>query len=60
MQKGYTNKWRLDNGNIIDENNNILYFKQQNIFDDNFNLIVENGTYEMTNKFKYKNENFLL
>lgn len=41
--------WRLDNnGNIIDEHNKIIYVKKDNIFDENYNLIVDNGTYEIT------------
>ncbi len=41
--------WRLDNrGNIIDEGNKVLYIKKENIFDDKYNLIVENGTFELT------------
>ena len=40
--------WRLNKAqNIIDERNNIIYYKQENIFDENFNLIIEKGTFEI-------------
>jgi penicillin-binding protein 1A len=42
--------WRLDkNQNIIDKGNNTIYYKQENLLDDNFNLIIEKGTFEINN-----------
>src|SRR5699024_2804146 len=41
--------WRLDNrGNIVDEHNKVIYIKKENIFDEKYNLIVDNGTFEIT------------
>ncbi|WP_077367893.1 penicillin-binding protein 1A [Anaerosalibacter sp. Marseille-P3206] len=40
--------WRLDkSGNIIDDRNNIVFYKQENLFDENYNLLVEKGTFEL-------------
>lgn len=40
--------WRLDkSGNILDEYNNTVFYKQENLFDENYNLLIENGTYEL-------------
>ena len=40
--------WRLNKAqNIIDERNNVIYYKQENMFDENFNLIIEKGTFEI-------------
>lgn len=42
--------WRLNNSkNIVDEQNNIMFYKQENIFDENFNLVIEKGSFEMAN-----------
>lgn len=39
--------WRLSNaGNILDKDSNILFYKQENIFNESFGLIIDNGTYE--------------
>lgn len=39
--------WRLSNsGNILDNNDQILYYKQEHLFNDNFDLLIESGTYE--------------
>lgn len=41
--------WRLDNrGNIVDEHNKVIYIKKENTFDEKYNLIVDNGTFEIT------------
>ncbi|MCF6466477.1 penicillin-binding protein 1A [Clostridium sp. Cult2] len=41
--------WRLNKAqNIIDERNRILFYKQGDILDENFNLIIEKDTYEIT------------
>lgn len=43
--------WRLNKAqNIVDERNNILFYKQENILDDNYNLIIEKGTYEIVDE----------
>lgn len=40
--------WRLDKGkNVLDENNQIIYYHQDNLFNENFELIIEKGTYEI-------------
>ncbi|MEW8972636.1 MAG: PBP1A family penicillin-binding protein [Tissierellaceae bacterium] len=40
--------WRLNNaGNIIDESGNIIYYRQDNILNENFDLVIENGTYNI-------------
>lgn len=40
--------WKLDkNKNILGENNNIIYYKQENLFNKNYDLIVEKGTFEL-------------
>lgn len=42
--------WSLDgNNNIVDENKNVVYFKQENILDGDMNLIIENGTFSLEN-----------
>lgn len=37
---------RSKDGNILDNRGSILYYKQENLFNDNFQLILEKGTYE--------------
>lgn len=40
--------WRLSkSGNVIDENNNVIYFSKDNLFNENFELIIENGSFEI-------------
>ncbi len=40
--------WKLNNeGNIVDEKNKIIFYKQENLLDDNYNLIIENGDFEL-------------
>ena len=40
--------WRLNKaGNIIDDKKNIVYYKQENLFDDDFNLVFTDGEYEV-------------
>lgn len=40
--------WRLNKAqNIVDERNNVIFYKQENLFDEEFNLIIEKGTYEI-------------
>ena len=34
-------------GNIIDDKKNIVYYKQENLFDDDFNLVFTDGEYEV-------------
>lgn len=39
--------WRLNKSkDVIDEKGNIIYYNQSNLFNDNFELILEKGTYE--------------
>lgn len=39
--------WRLNKSNdVIDENRNIIYYHQDNLFNEDFELIIEKGTYE--------------
>ncbi len=39
--------WRLSNaGNILDNQGGILYYKQENLLNDNLQLVIEKGTYE--------------
>lgn len=40
--------WRLNNAqNIIDERNNVIFYKQEHLLDENFNLIIEKDTFEL-------------
>ncbi|SHH63926.1 penicillin-binding protein 1A [Sporanaerobacter acetigenes] len=40
--------WSLDkNKNIVDERKKIIYYRQENLFDENFNLVIEKGTFEI-------------
>lgn len=42
--------WSLDrNKNIIDEYKKIIYYNQGNILDSEYNLVLEKGTFELTN-----------
>lgn len=39
--------WSLNKaGNVLDKDNRIVYFKQENLLTENYDLIIENGTYE--------------
>ena len=50
--------WRLSNaGNILDKDSNVLYYKQENIFNEGFGLIIENGTYEFNDNGLLINNN---
>jgi len=47
--------WKRDkSGNILDENNNVIFYSQQNLLDEEFNLIVE------ANKFEFVDGNLVL
>lgn len=52
--------WRLNKAqNIVDDKNKVIYYKQENMFDENFNLVVEKGTFEMVDdKLVLKNSKF--
>ncbi len=40
--------WRLNKaGNIVDEAGNIIYYKQNNLLNEDYHLIIENGTYSI-------------
>lgn len=40
--------WSLNKaGNVIDDNNNIIYYSQNNLLNEDFGLILEKGTYEI-------------
>ena len=40
--------WSLDSsGNIRDERNKIIYYRQDHLFDKNFNLMIENGSFQI-------------
>ncbi|MBZ2173639.1 PBP1A family penicillin-binding protein [Schnuerera sp. xch1] len=42
--------WKRDNAsNIVNNNNNIIFYNKQNLLDENFNLIVEKNTFELIN-----------
>ena len=34
-------------GNVIDENGGLVYYKQENLLNEEFDLVIENGTYEV-------------
>src|SRR5690606_29451435 len=39
--------WRRDkSGNILDENNHVIFYSQQNLLDEEFNLIIESNNHE--------------
>ncbi len=39
--------WRLNKAqNIVDERNNVMFYKQENLLDESFNLIIEKNTFE--------------
>ena len=41
--------WKRDKaGNILDENNNIIYYNKNNLLNSESNLIIEKGTYQLT------------
>lgn len=41
--------WRLDKSkNIIDQQGNLIYFKKENLLNDDFDLVIENGSYSIT------------
>jgi len=41
--------WKRDKaGNILDENNNIIFYSKNNLLNSESNLIIEKGTYELT------------
>lgn len=50
--------WRLDTAkNILDEHNSILFYEQSNLFNENFDLIIEADSYEFRdNKLYIKNK----
>lgn len=42
--------WRLSKaGNVLDKDNNIFYFKKENLLTENYDLIIETDTYEFVN-----------
>lgn len=42
--------WRLNKaGNVLDKDGKIVFFKQQNLLNDNYDLIIEAGTFELNN-----------
>lgn len=43
--------WRLDGyGNIKDREDNLIYYKEYNLFDGDHNLFIENGTYSFSDE----------
>lgn len=50
--------WRLNSTqNIVDERNNIIFYKQEHLLDENYNLIIEKNTFELTdNQLILKNK----
>ena len=41
--------WSLDrSSNVVDKDGRIIYFKRDNLFNDNYELIIENGTYKIS------------
>ena len=41
--------WRLDNeGNIIDDNKKVIFYKKENLLDENYNLIIEEGSFQLS------------
>lgn len=41
--------WRLNSvQNIVDERNNVIFYKQEHLLDENYNLIIEKDTFELT------------
>jgi len=39
--------WRRDkSGNILDDNNNVIFYSQQNLLDDEYNLVIGPNNYE--------------
>jgi penicillin-binding protein 1A len=40
--------WNVNKaGNVIDENGSLVYYRQDNLLNDDFDLVIENGTYEI-------------
>ena len=40
--------WRLNNaGNVLDDNNNLIFYKKGNLLTDDYFLVLEEGTYEV-------------
>lgn len=50
--------WQLNSAqNIVDERNNIIFYKQEHLLDENYNLIIEKNTFELTdNQLILKNK----
>jgi penicillin-binding protein 1A len=43
--------WRLNSAkDIIDENKNIVYYKQENLLNENYDLVIEKGTFDIVNE----------
>lgn len=41
-------KWSQDRaGNLLDDNKRIIYYRKDNLLDEDYNLIIENGTYKL-------------
>ncbi|NMA86657.1 MAG: PBP1A family penicillin-binding protein [Tissierellia bacterium] len=41
--------WRLNNeGNIMDDDKKIIFYKKENLLDENHNLIIEQGSFELS------------
>lgn len=48
---GNGSSWKSDgSGNIVDQYNNLVYYKRSNLLDENGNLIIENGDYSITDR----------
>lgn len=46
--------WRLSKAkNILDDKNNIIFYSQSNLLNDNYHLIIEKGTYELKDNSLY-------
>lgn len=42
--------WKLNSaGNVLDEKNNLIFYKQQNLLTEDYYLIIEDGTYQIEN-----------
>ena len=40
--------WRLNSeGNIIDDKKKVIFYKKENLLDENYNLIIEEGSFEL-------------
>ncbi len=52
--------WRLSKSqNILDDKNNIIFYTKNNLFTENFELIIESGSYELSNGDLYISNNKL-